>query len=172
MRTTPLLALAAALSLLCCGSTWAAQSAGHEAVAFDPAAFEAQRSQIERDITRSERYAEIGYNGRRDVLANLAAISRLLEGVSSLEQLDYAERVEVFNLQEQVNSILTKAAEDSRVVCKRQKITGSHRTETQCHTVAQLRIAREDSQKTMRDVMRAKLPEIEQTPTYNRGGGS
>lgn len=169
MRTTPLQTFAAALSLLLCGSAWAGKSAGHETVAFDPAAFEAQRSQIERDITRSERYAEIGYNGRRDVLANLAAISRLLEGVTSLEQLEYAERVEMFNLQEQVNSILTKAAEDSRIVCKRQKVTGSHRTETQCHTVAQLRIAREDSQKTMRDVIRAKLPEIEKGPTFDRG---
>lgn len=172
MRKSAFHAFAAAIGLLFCAVVWAGKPAGHETVAFDPAAFEAQRNQIERDIARSERYAEIGYNGRRDVLANLAAISRLLEGVTSLEQLEYAERVEMFNLQEQVNNILTKAADDSRIICKRQKVTGSHRTETSCHTVAQLRIAREDSQKQMRDVMRAKLPEIEQTPTYNRGGGN
>src|SRR5690606_24124255 len=147
-------------------------SKGHENVAFDPAAFEAQRSQIERELTRGDQYAEIGQSDRRDVLDRLASIGRMLEGVTSLDQLKANEKVELFNYQEEINTILTKSAEDSRLVCKRYTKTGSHRPETRCRTVAQLRVEREDSQNTMRDVMRAKLPEIEQTPAFNRGGGN
>jgi hypothetical protein len=170
---TPIMKHLAVLTvgLLLCGAAGASKQATHQTVAFDPGAFADQRTRIERDINGSERYAEIGNKGRRDVLDRLAAIDNILDGVTSIDQLDQAERADLFSYQEEVNSILTKAADDSRIVCKRQAKTGSHRMETRCRTVAQLRLERDASQKVMRDVMRAKLPEIERGPTYNRGGG-
>lgn len=49
------------------------------------------------------------------------------------------EWVRAFNAQEQIHQIITQAAADDRVVCRREKPTGSNRKQSICHTVAQWR---------------------------------
>lgn len=51
-------------------------------------------------------------------------------------QLPSDDRVELFNHQEQINTILTGARADSRMVCTRTQVTGSHRKQQVCMTVA------------------------------------
>lgn len=135
------------------------EATGHQSVSFDPAAYEQQRSAIERDIRKGDRYAEIGDQRRRKVLDNLKEIGRLLEDVTVLEDLKPEEKAQLFNLQEEVNTLLTGAAEDSRLICKRERKTGSHRQTTQCRTVATIRRERENWHEVLRDSQRNKLPE-------------
>lgn len=132
---------------------------GHETVNFDPAQFAKQRSVIEREIVRGERYAEISDSDKRDVLASLDTMGKLLDGKTGLDQLNADQRIQLFNHQEKVNSLLTGAAEDSRLICRRETKTGSHRQETKCMTVAQSRRAREDAEDTLRRASRRVLPQ-------------
>jgi|JI10StandDraft_1071094.scaffolds.fasta_scaffold356289_1 hypothetical protein len=53
--------------------------------------------------------------------------------------LSESEWVKIFNAQEQINQIVTASAADQRVVCRRERPTGSNRTRSVCLTVAQWR---------------------------------
>jgi hypothetical protein len=77
--------------------------------------------------------------------------------VSAVAQLDDVIKVQVFNDQELVNNPLTEAAEDSRMVCTRERAVGSHMATKVCKTVGQRRLEREQSKDVMRNTMRAKL---------------
>jgi hypothetical protein len=61
-----------------------------------------------------------------------------------------AQRVELFNTQETVNRLLTRAAEDSRLVCKRERRTGSNYVTSACQTVADRRRQREAGAEALR----------------------
>jgi hypothetical protein len=53
--------------------------------------------------------------------------------------LNEDEWVKVFNAQAEINQIVTASAADERVVCRREKPTGSNRARSTCKTVAQWR---------------------------------
>ncbi|MBL8246328.1 MAG: hypothetical protein JNL89_19175, partial [Rhodanobacteraceae bacterium] len=53
--------------------------------------------------------------------------------------LSEEEWVKAFNAQERIHQIISEAADDERVVCRREKPTGSNRKQSICHTVAQWR---------------------------------
>jgi hypothetical protein len=120
--------------------------------------FEAQRSAIMSALGDGKTYSEISANDRQRVTASLSRISSLLGGAGSVEELPGATRVEVFNEQELVNTVLTQAREDSRLVCTREKKVGSHRTTNNCMTVAERRRAREQSQDALRNNSGYKMP--------------
>ena len=106
-------------------------------------AFEAQRNAIIKALGDGQR-----------VTTSLDRIAGLLGGVQNVDQLAVDTRVEVFNEQELVNTLLTEAREDSRQVCTREKKVGSHRTTTMCKTVAERRRDMEQSQGALRTNMR------------------
>lgn len=149
LRTAPrALVLSLALAV-----TLPVLAAEHENVAFDPAAFPDQKAAIERDL-RGERYAEISAADRTRVREALGRIASALEGKPSLEALAEADRVAVFNDQEFINTTLTRAAEDSRLVCRREKKVGSHFASNVCMTVAERRRAQESAQDRVREAAR------------------
>jgi hypothetical protein len=122
------------------------------------AAFTQQKEQIERELGDGETYAEISSQDRAMVREALNRIASKLDMAGSVESLTGQQKADVFNDQEKINTILTKASEDSRLVCRREKKVGSHREITECLTVAERRRAYENAQKTMRDV---KVPALE-----------
>lgn len=77
--------------------------------------------------------------------------------------LSEAEWVSVFNAQEQINQIVKASAADERVVCRRERPTGSNRMRSVCLTVAQWR-SMQTSQADMQRLSRAGS-------TGNRSGG-
>jgi len=60
------------------------------------------------------------------------------------------EWVKAFNAQEQIHQIITEAAADERVVCRREKPTGSNRKQSICHSVAQWRSMQTDQAEMVR----------------------
>lgn len=107
--------------------------------------FAAQRAVIERDLAGGERYAELTREDRTRVQASLDRMQRLIERSGSVLGMQPGEQVELFNEQEAVNQILTAAAEDSRLVCRREQRTGSRFVTSSCMTVAERRRQREAS---------------------------
>lgn len=117
--------------------------------------FEAQRQAIFKALADGETYREIPAQDRQTVKDSLNRISSLLGDAQSADQLQEATKVEVFNEQERVNTLLTKAREDSRLVCTREKKVGSHRATNNCKTVAERRRDMDDSQNALRRNMRS-----------------
>ena len=122
------------------------------------ASFAQQKEKIERELGDGETYAEISSKDRVTVREALNTIASKLDMAGGVESLTQQQKADVFNEQEKINTILTKASEDSRLVCRREKKVGSHREITECLTVAERRRAYENAQKTMRDV---KVPALE-----------
>jgi hypothetical protein len=113
-----------------------------------------QVDRIEKELGDGETYSEINLEQRsevREILTRLRAISERYPDNGSVPD---PVKTEQFNDQERVNTILTQAREDSRMVCKREKATGSNRMTSQCMTVAQRARAKEDAQKNLSNAQR------------------
>ncbi len=113
--------------------------------------FGAQKQQIEQALQDGKLYSEIVPVDREAVRGALARIAALLSKAGDVSHLDAEQKVAVFNDQERINTLLSKAASDSRLVCKREVKTGSHRATTQCMTVAERERAREHAQDELRN---------------------
>lgn len=105
-----------------------------------------------RQALDTEQYAEITANDRRTVLDLLDRMQAQLEG-GGLEAMSADQKARLFNLQEQANVILVNAAEDSRLVCRRERKVGTRLATTECLTVAQRRWAQEQAHQRMRDAL-------------------
>ena len=129
-----------AACMLVAGSAAAGDKAGKLDV---NTGFEAQRMAIQKALNDGKTYSEISYTERGEVNAALARISTALGPSGDATRLNETQKLQVFNDQELVNNILTKAGIDSRLICKREKKTGSHMPSNQCMTVAERRRAAE-----------------------------
>lgn len=112
-----------------------------------------QRDRILADLRGGEVYSEIKLQDRDSVHSALKRIDSRL-GADGVGRLSEADKLAVFNDQELVNSILTKAKDDSRLICRRERPMGSNRPQNICITVAQRREARENGV----DMMRSLVP--------------
>ncbi|WP_244667674.1 hypothetical protein [Xanthomonas sp. D-109] len=113
-------------------------------------AFAQQLSTIRQQLNDGKTYSEINADDRSKVEAALARMAAILDAQQDVGTLKEEQKVALFNDQETVNTLLTKAAADSRMVCRREAVTGSLRTTTQCKTVAERRRDNEDAQELMR----------------------
>lgn len=102
----------------------------------------------------SEQYSEIGMEDKSKVSAAIARIRDNLGAHETVEQANPEARTAIFNDQEVINTILTRAHADSRMVCQRERLTGSNRHTNVCMTVAQRREARENSSDVLRNYNR------------------
>lgn len=109
-----------------------------------------QIAAIEKALS-SENYSEISMEQKSAVQQALGRIRLKMGGHQRVDEVSPQARVEIFNDQEMVNTILTQARADSRMVCRRERSTGSNMPQRVCMTVAQRREAEEAARKTLRD---------------------
>lgn len=102
----------------------------------------------------SEDYSEIGLEDKSRVQQALNRIKVRMNGREKVDELAAQERTDVFNEQEIVNTIMSRAQADSRMVCRRERLTGSNMPQSVCLTVAQRRKAQEDSRQALTDQQR------------------
>lgn len=108
-----------------------------------------QRQRIVGDLQKGDVYSEITAEDRASVLAALARIdAKLANGERA--NLSEVDKVAVFNDQELVNTVLTQAREDSRLICRRERVIGSNMPQNVCITAAERRRARDNSADAMR----------------------
>jgi hypothetical protein len=138
--------------LILFGAATAALAMQEPKVALADGDWAAQRAQIERDLADGKTYAEISRSDRVKVRESLDRISGALAGTPSVDALPDDVKVRVFNEQEQINTILTRAAADSRMVCDRDVPTGSRMAKTTCQTVAERDRRREADRDHLRKV--------------------
>lgn len=85
-------------------------------------------------------------------------IFAMLQGVTSLDQLNEVQKVELSNNLDQVKATLL-ANENGRMICHVEAKMGSHLTEKRCETVAQRQQRQRDSEELMkqfRDVVQLR----------------
>ncbi|ALJ29124.1 hypothetical protein [Stenotrophomonas acidaminiphila] len=110
-----------------------------------------QRLRIMNDLQGGEVYSEISAENRMRVVDALGRIDALL-GKGGHASLPDKDKIEVFNDQDLINTLLTQAREDSRLVCRRERPVGSNRPQNICITVAARRQARENGADALRDL--------------------
>lgn len=81
---------------------------------------------------------------RNDLLRNQAVVLDLLKDKELTTELSQADQIKVSNSLSSIVAAINNA-EDERMVCRREKPTGSNLSETICKTVAQRRAEREEA---------------------------
>jgi hypothetical protein len=119
-------------------------------------AFVEQRAAIEAELRTGDKYAEISSSDRGRVMTLFHGMAMLIEAAGSVEALHPPDQVALFNKQEELNRILTGAAKDSQLICKRERMTGSNFPVNQCRTVAQRRAEQEGGRDVMDRGVRAQ----------------
>ncbi len=113
---------------------------------------------IQKQLDDGETYAEIAAADRASVKASLARLVAIVNENGA--SLNPQQKTQLLNEQNAINQLLSQAAADSRLVCRREAQIGSLRTTTQCKTVAERRRDAQEAQETMR-----RNP----SGTYNKG---
>jgi hypothetical protein len=122
-----------------------------------PVAEQLQRVEL---ALKGESYSEISQEDRDRAQAALARIRSRMEGLERVDQLHPDARTAIYNDQELVNTILTRAHADSRMVCRRERTTGSNRPQQVCMTVAQQRQISENARETMLNQQRSQAAAV------------
>lgn len=109
----------------------------------------ADQREIRSNIDAAKgRFAEMPDVKRKAIIADQATVFALLEGKASSEDLSPAQKVEASNALERITAAINNR-EDERIVCERQKATGSNRVTRVCKSIAQIRVEREEARKNM-----------------------
>lgn len=113
-------------------------------------------SWVQQEMRPGGRYAHVTASERSTVEAKLSEMGGLLDKHGSVEQMNDADKTEMFNSQEQVNSILAKRDGD-RLVCKSVAPVGSHIPVTTCRTARQMEVDQHEAQKFIDDRQNVQL---------------
>lgn len=108
-----------------------------------------QLPRIEAQLNDGETYSELKLEDRSRVREALGRMRGALERFPDEGSLSASTKAELYNDQEVVNTILTQAREDSRLICRREKPIGSNRSVTQCTTVAERARQKERAQRDL-----------------------
>ena len=121
-------------------------------------AFPAQQAKIQANLADGKTYSEISNQDAEAVKQALDRIAGHLQQAGSLQALDATTRSSLLGDQERVNRLLSKASEDSRQVCVREKQLGSNRITSHCTTVAERRRQTEVARKSLQDAQGSLAP--------------
>jgi len=127
-------------------------------LAINRGGFDTQREAIEQALSDGTKYGAISTDDRADVRSALSRMSAMITRAGSVDQLSAEEKTAVFNEQERVNTILTKASADSRVVCDHTAKVGTRMKTTKCETVAERRRRRDADINELQMSQRLILP--------------
>ena len=113
--------------------------------------FMAMKSKVGKEFEKGNRYREILPPDQEKVSKALERMEARWQKADDVSQLSPDDRVEMVNDEQLVDTILQNASADSRTICERSEPIGSHRPQTTCKTVAQMKREQEKSQSSMRD---------------------
>jgi hypothetical protein len=103
--------------------------------------FLAYHDKLDQEL-KTRRYEHITSSQIDDIGLEQSKIRALIGTHATLDELSNQDQVSVFNAHERVVAIV-EGAEDDRVVCKRQKVVGSHRPVSVCQTVGEMKRTRQ-----------------------------
>lgn len=142
------------LLLLCSAPLLAANVSTPQALDLDTVEdFTVYRAAISEQLQHSDTYVEITPDNRSRALTLMAEMEAIIGRSGSIAAMPPIPRVDVFNRQEELNQILSNAAEDSRVICRRERPTGSKMPVNNCLTLAERRKTREGGKQYLREII-------------------
>ena len=122
--------------------------------ASDKDSFAASVMKVKGEMVPGGRFEYIDSKERDQVNAQLADMQSIYDKFASVQQMDQAAKVRLFNDQEAVNAILTRR-DDTRLVCESSAPIGSHIPRTVCHPYSEIQQANQNSQKILQDTMKS-----------------
>ena len=152
MRSSPFLALALGVSLaLCGGAAFAQESAQPQSVSEILQFQHALRGKLDQPNGEYSRFDEGQIARMKSAQDN---VFRMLSGVNSLNDLSENEKIEVSNSLDQVKAILL-ANEGNRLICYRERKTGTNLLTKRCETYADREAHARESERAMQDMARS-----------------
>ncbi|MGB0133683.1 hypothetical protein [Dokdonella sp.] len=131
------------LSLMLASPLSAKKSQEEAVVADTPEKFELLVLAIRQEMAPGKRYEFLSRRNRDTVNHQLDLMQQMLVKAGSVSNMSDESRVKLFSMQEEVNGILARNAED-RLVCTHVAPVGSHIPKTICHTVRELAASKRD----------------------------
>lgn len=145
-----------AVMLLCLAGAAQAEAKKEKAVIqMSPIGSINEQVQRVEEALRSEDYSEIPLEKRSAAQQALGRIKLKMEGHDRIDQVSPQVRTDIFNDQQQINLILSQGHEDSRMICRRERMTGSNFPQNVCMTVAQRRAQQLEGRKLLDNNMRS-----------------
>lgn len=105
---------------------------------------------VREQIKPGGRYEYVSPAERFTINQKLDDMTALFDKNDSVASMSEQNKIELFNDQEAINSILTKR-DGERVICKKEAPIGSHIPVTSCHTYAQEQTAHKNNAKQFDD---------------------
>ena len=159
MKTQPLVLIASAMLLVAIAGTACADAATPTPAPTQSVQEILQVQHALRDKLGAPHGELSGLN--RDAVSQMESaqdkIFHMLQGVTSLDQLNGEQKVELFNAQEQIRATMLANAGD-RKICHHERKTGSNMIQLRCETVSERDKNQQESRKFMID-QRARYPQ-------------
>jgi hypothetical protein len=124
--------------------------AGQQTAATVPEILQVQHALRAKLETPGGDYAHLDKNALRQIETSQDRVFQLLNGVTSLDQLNDQQKVDLSNALQGIQATLF-AEEGNRVVCRVERKTGTHLTSRRCQTVADRDRDTAEAQKYMLD---------------------
>jgi hypothetical protein len=148
------LSLALSASLLLCSATALADTSDTQSQQGPQTASEIL--QFQKDL-RSKldnptgEYSQLSEKDIADMKHAQDDVFRMLSGVQSLDQLNLDDKTRLSNSLDEIKSILL-SNRDNRLICRRERRTGTNLVEKRCETVAQREARSRDAKEQMREM--------------------
>lgn len=142
-------AVLAVASLLCAVSAQAKERVERPLTADSRALFDDQAAAIRQQMQPGGHYEFVSEPERREVEQNLAQIAAVLDRHADAAGFGDRDRAELLQAQENVNAVLTRN-DGRRLVCVRERPTGSHLGKDKCQTLAEKERQRRSSETEVR----------------------
>ena len=113
-----------------------------------PEKLQAAIGEIQSEYAVGGRYEFLHPTERSEVSTLFGDMLALLQKSGSVSTMPERDRVQLFNLQERVNGLLTHS-DRNRLVCERSASLGTHIQSNTCHTVAEIEHTQADAQRFM-----------------------
>ena len=167
-----------AAALLAGGLVFAAAAAAKERAerpltADSKTLFDDQAAAIRQQMQSGGRYEFVSDAERADVERDLQRIAAVLARHADAQAFSDGDQAELLQAQENVNAVLTRN-DGRRLVCVRERPTGSHLGKDKCQTFADIERARRSSETEVRR-LQMKSPGPSGLPNQSdlrRGGGN
>ena len=152
MRSSPFLALALGVSLALSAGAAFAQAPEQPQTVSEILQFQhALRGKLDQPNGEYSRFDEGQIARMKHAQDN---VFRMLSGVNSLNDLSENEKIEVSNSLDQVKAILL-ANEGNRLICYRERKTGTNLLTKRCETYAEREAHARESERAMSDMARS-----------------
>jgi hypothetical protein len=123
-----------------------------------PQQFDEYRRELEYELDHGSIGDALSDREHIEVRDILSRMSGMLARVDNVEKLNRRSKLKLYNDQERLRVLLAQGDDETRQVCRRDRITGSHRPSTICRTVAEWRSYREANQDFMRRHQASQMP--------------